>query len=89
MLLYICGLHIWATFRTGNNMYPIDLRISYNIENTTTYKLAATLSTRVRIAKLHFSQIVYNSDDVESSKKYVIVYQLWETPSTGGFLPFP
>lgn len=33
MLLYICALHIWATFRTSTTMYPIDLAVSYNIES--------------------------------------------------------
>lgn len=89
MLLYICALHIWATFKNAAGSNPIDLAIQYNIESEKTYKLSATLSTMVIIQKIHFSQIVYNSDDVESSKKYVIVYQLWVTTNMGGFLPFP
>jgi len=89
MLLYICALHIWASFRTATKMYPLDLSIKYDIESESTYKLSANFSTDAVIQKLHFSQIVYNSDDVESSKKYVIVYQLWKTTNMGGFLPFP
>jgi len=89
MLLYICALHIWATFKTATKSFPINLGIKYNIESEKNYKLSATLSTDVIVQKLHFSQIVYNADDVESSKKYVIVYQLWVTTNMGGFLSFP
>lgn len=95
MLLYICALHIWATFRSTNaktnvtTYFPINLDVVYDIETESTYRLTATLSTNVMIAKLHFSQIVYNADDVESSKKYVIVYQLWKAETQGGFLAFP
>lgn len=33
--------------------------------------------------------IVFNEDDVESSKKYVLVFYTWETTSAGGFVEVP
>jgi hypothetical protein len=31
IILYICAIHIWATFKTTVSSFPIDLRISYNV----------------------------------------------------------
>jgi hypothetical protein len=41
--------------------------------------------------ELWFSQIIFNSDDVLSSKKYFIVFDIWKTPGTAAtadLLPF-
>lgn len=43
----------------------------------------------MKITQLYFSQIIFNIDDIESSKKYVIVTKIWETPVDGGFLALP
>jgi len=63
-LLFICAFHVWATFASGGTNYPIDMAVWNNVESTTTYRMSMTLSTKVRIAKLQFSQIVFNTDDV-------------------------
>lgn len=54
--------------------------------STETYSLSVSVSIEVAIAKLQFSMIVFNANDVESSKKYVIVYNVWETTNAGGFI---
>jgi hypothetical protein len=77
VLVYICSIDIWSKFRSGSTMYPIDLNIDAAVTSTSTYKMKATLSTQTIINKLHFSMIIFNSDDVESSKKYFIVFELW------------
>ena len=41
------------------------------------------------ITNLHFSMVVFNSDDVQSSEKYFIVYNLWYNGRYGGFIPIP
>jgi hypothetical protein len=33
--------------------------------------------------------IVFNEDDVESSKKYVLVFYTWEVTKAGGFIEVP
>lgn len=41
------------------------------------------------ITNIHFSQIIFNSDDVQSSKKYFIVYETWINDMNGGFIEIP
>lgn len=55
----------------------MDLKVGYSITNTNIYRLTVELSVYVAVEKLQFSMIVFNSDDVEKSKKYVIVYNIW------------
>ena len=51
--------------------------------------MKVTLSTKVRITVLHFSQIMFDVVDVESSKKYFIVLQKWYNDANGGFIALP
>jgi hypothetical protein len=78
ILLYITALDIWATGRdTTYGFYPMELRVSYQILNQNVYRLDVELEIYTIINKLQFSMIVFNSDDVQSSQRYVIVYSIW------------
>jgi len=48
-----------------------------------------TLYKSVLVTNVHFSEIIFNSDDVESSEKYFIVFQKWYNDKNGGFLAIP
>ena len=48
-----------------------------------------TLWKNVLVTNVHFSEIIFNSDDVESSEKYYIVFQKWYNDIDGGFLVIP
>lgn len=67
----------------------VQFHIKTDIINETFYKWNATLFKDVIITNVHFSQVIFNSDDVQSSKKYFIVYQLWYNDMNGGFMPIP
>lgn len=41
------------------------------------------------VTNVHFSQVIFNSDDVQSSEKYFIVYSLWYNDQGGGFITIP
>ena len=41
------------------------------------------------ITLIHFSQIMFDQADVESSKKYYIVTEYYDFPSEGGFVSLP
>jgi hypothetical protein len=43
----------------------------------------------VLVTNVHFSEIIFNSDDVQSSEKYFIVYKLWYNDMNGGFIDIP
>lgn len=55
----------------------MELRVSYQILNQNVYRLDVELEIYTIINKLQFSMIVFNSDDVQSSQRYVIVYSIW------------
>ena len=67
IVLYISALWIAASFRSGSTYYPIKMHIYTGIVNSTHYYWNLTLSTQVRITNIHFSQVIYNSADVQSS----------------------
>jgi len=48
-----------------------------------------TMYKKVLVTNVHFSELIFNSDDVESSKKYFIVFQKWYNGKDGGFISIP
>ena len=87
ILLYIMALDIWATYNPS--AYPIDLRVSATVLSEETYEFKATLSTSVEIRLIHFSQIMFDEEDVKSSNKYFIVTEYYDMPKEGGFIEIP
>ena len=65
------------------------MHIYTGIVNSTHYYWNLTLSTRVIITNIHFSQVIYNSADVQSSQKYYIVTASWYNDIDGGFTEIP
>ena len=49
----------------------------------------ATVYQYIRLTNIHFSIVIFNSADVESSKKYFIVLQKWYNDANGGFIALP
>ena len=88
-MLYISALWIAASFKSGSTSYPIKMHIYTGIVNSTHYYWNLTLSTRVIITNIHFSQVIYNSVDVQSSEKYYIVTAKWYNDIDGGFTAIP
>jgi hypothetical protein len=68
---------------------PLQLHVYTNVVNSTHYLWNITLYRQTAVTNLHFSEIIFNSDDVESSKKYFIVFQKWYNDMNGGFIDIP
>ncbi len=75
-MLYITSLYIrgYQDNMSPSTAYPINIDISYQILDSTNYLLNVTVFQNVIVTRLHFSQIIYNIDDVQSSNAYFIVY---------------
>ena len=67
IVLYMTSLWIAASFQSGSTRYPIQFHIDTQIINSTHYMWNATLRTQVLITNVHFSQVIFNSIDVQSS----------------------
>ena len=87
ILLYIMALDIVGT--NSQTSYPIDLRVSATVLSEETYEFKATLSYNVHITLIHFSQIMFDQEDVKSSNKYFIVTEYYDIPQEGGFIEIP
>ena len=48
--------------------------MTVSIVNSSHYTWTVTVNRSAFIAKVHFSQVVYNEDDVTASKLYTIVF---------------
>ncbi len=83
------SLWIRGSFGSSPNYYPVQFHIYTGIVNESFYWWNVTLRVKVLITNVHFSQIVFNTNDVESSKKYFIVYAKWYNDKNGGFLEIP
>ena len=68
---------------------PVQLHVYPEIVNDTHYMWNITTFTQTAVTNLKFSEIFFNSDDVESSKKYFIVFQKWYNDMNGGFIEIP
>jgi hypothetical protein len=47
------------------------------------------VTSKVSVTNVHFSEVIFNADDVESSQKYSVVYETWNNDANGGFRAFP
>ena len=84
IVLYITSLWI-----KGNSAYPVQFHIYPSVVNATHYMWNATVYRQITLTNVHFSLVIFNSDDVESSKKYFIVLQKWYNDMEGGFIALP
>ena len=69
----------------------IDFSVVVNVLNSSHYQWTVTIDRNAYVGKVHFSLVVYNEDDVKSSKLYAIVYYEWISYIAGNysFTPFP
>ena len=74
---------LWIKGRTG---YPVQFHVYPEVVNATHYLWNVTVYRRVMVTNVKFSQIMFNSDDVQSSEQYFIVYSKWYNDMEGGFL---
>ena len=72
-----------------NSGSPVELHISTEIVNSSFYMWNATIFQNVAISGLGFSEIIFNSDDVQSSERYYIVYEKFYSDINGGFFEVP
>ena len=77
---------LWIRGKTG---YPVEFHIYPEVVNSSHYLWNITLYRRTLVTNVHFSEIIFNSDDVQSSEQYFIVYSRWYNDIDGGFLPVP
>ena len=78
------SLWIQGTFGT-----LVKFHVYTEVLNATFYMWNVTLEQKVMVTNVHFSLVVFNSDDVLSSEKYFIVYSLWYNDRFGGFISIP
>jgi hypothetical protein len=84
--LFLTSFEINATDTSA-----IDFTVSVSVLNSSHYRWTVTIDRMAYVGKVHFSLIVYNEDDVKSSKLYAIVYYEWiaYTANNFSFTPFP
>ena len=57
--------------------------------NTSHYSMTVSISSDSKIDKMHFSQIIFNYQDVISSNTYEVVYYINTEPTAGGSISVP
>lgn len=68
---------------------PLQFHITPTVLSTNMYKLNATLLTNVMVTNVHFSEVIFNTVDIESSNKYQVVYYEWINDMNGGWRSLP
>jgi hypothetical protein len=58
----------------GTDGFAMDFTVVVNVLNSSHYQWKVTIDRNAYVGKVHFSLIVFNEDDVKSSKRYAIVY---------------
>ena len=86
ILMLLTSLFISASFNNGVSYFPVQITVSYNIINATHYDWTTKLYCCAQITRLHYSMIVFNQDDVQSSNQYYLEFFIWTTPTPGGFI---
>lgn len=68
---------------------PLDIRIDAYVISNTQYNITVSISINCMMDRLHFSMIIFDKDDVQESKKYMLVYDRISWTNDGGFLEIP
>jgi hypothetical protein len=55
---------LWIQGTSGD---PLQIHITTDIVNSSHYMWNVTLYRKIKLTNIHFSQIIFNSDDVEAS----------------------
>jgi hypothetical protein len=86
IVLFLTSLEINTTASIS-----IDFTVVVRVLNSSHYRWTVTIDRNAYVGKVHFSLIVFNEDDVKSSKLYAIVYYEWisYTANNFSFTPFP
>ena len=75
----------------GTATSSMDFSVTVDVVNSSHYTWTVRVNRNAYIGKVHFSQIVYNQDDVSASKLYTIVFYEWNAylASNYSFTSFP
>lgn len=91
ILLFMTSIFFYGTNERNNPppYRPVNLSVSAEVISVDQYVIQVNLTTEVNISRLHFSMIIFDQTDVESSGLYLLVYEKVTLPYTGGFIPVP
>jgi hypothetical protein len=89
IVLFMSSFWVRGTSGTSPNFNPVKFHVYTGVVNSSHYFWNATLETQCLVTNVHFSQIIFNSDDVQSSNQYFIVYATWINDLNGGFISIP
>jgi hypothetical protein len=86
IVLFLCSFEINATTASA-----MDFTVVVGVLNSSHYRWTVTIDRNAYVGKVHFSLIVFNEDDVKSSKKYAIAFYEWVSYNADNysFTPFP
>ena len=84
VVIFMTSLWIAGSFGT-----PIKFHVNTTVINETHYAWNISLWKNVHVTNVHFSELIFNSDDVASSEKYFLVFARWFNGASGGFYSFP
>jgi hypothetical protein len=73
----------------GTFGFPIIFNIEAQVLNQSYYRLNASVYEMTNVTNVHFSLVIFNKDDVESSHKYFVVYEQWQNTANASFLEIP
>jgi hypothetical protein len=86
IVLFMTSFWVRGTFGSAPDYAPVKFHITAGVVNESFYYWNATLEVECLVTNVHFSQIIFNSDDVQSSNQYFIIYGTWINDMNGGFL---
>ena len=61
----------------GSSGSPLQFHIYPEVVNSTHYCWNLTLWRNTLVTNVHFSEIIFNSDDIQASKTYYVAYRKW------------
>lgn len=90
ILLFMTTLYVeGGTMDKTGTAYPLNLNADATPVSATTYVFNVSYSINSKVTKLHFSMIVFDQFDVQSSGAYLLIYDKKCYTTTGGFYSFP
>lgn len=82
------SLYIQGDADTASSPYQLQLEVTAIPTSSEIYQIKVVFGIRAEIQRLHYSMIVFNQLDVESSKLYTLVYERVDFTKDGGSYQF-
>lgn len=84
IILFMSSISITSLADSSSWGLRIQINVNSSVLSQTTYQIQVSFGIKTKLLKLHFSQIIFDRNDIDSSMAYQVVYFAHSFTNLGG-----